>query len=267
MAVNLLADKKPLTYTEFDKNFTDLYPIGTVICTTAHSTAGAWQTALGFGTWEVYSAQRSIVGVDAEGSTTANSTGPYRQPGVTFTGTAQNNRSITSARATSATQIELSLNSLSNRANEEFSVGQKITTSGLTGGSNPNGTFTISDVNSNNTSISITVSGETSGTEYGTTNARYDLFTAEETGGSTEHTLTISEMPRHDHQIVNGNSQFAKVKAVDQQYGGFFGNTKEPGSTVGSGGGNDYETSSVGNDEAHNNLMPYKVVYMYKRTA
>ena len=275
MPVKLLADNAPLTYLDFDSNFTELYPVGTVICTTQHATPAAWKTALGFGTWEVYSSGRSIIGVDVEGNTSSNSTGPYRSPtnrtvGQFQSGTARDMRSITSARAVSSTTIRLGISpagtpisdEVGNRLGENLAVGQKITLVGLTGGTSPNGTVTISGIvsGSNNSSIDVAVSDEPNGTVYGVSNAYYDLFgAAEETDGHVKHTITVSEMPTHTHQINANSNQFRRVRVVDH-------NSSEASTKI-SATGADYETETVGGDEGHNNLMPYKVVYMYKRTA
>lgn len=72
----------------------------------------------------------------------------------------------------------------------------------------------------------------------------------EEIGGAKTHTLTVAEMPAHTHPYSLANAP-----------------------TGGSGAGSLYaetstkETGSVGGGAAHNNLQPYIVVYMWKRTA
>ena len=89
-----------------------------------------------------------------------------------------------------------------------------------------------------------------------------DFNEAEETGGSKTHTLTEAELPAHYH---------------DQGYGA--DQTPRHGITTGlssvriDNDGNAFNstsaarTSSVGSGAAHNNLQPYIVVYMWKRTA
>jgi len=82
-----------------------------------------------------------------------------------------------------------------------------------------------------------------------------DFDTAEETGGAKTHTLTTSEMPSHSHAYT------------DPLIGG------SPNSGVGTSSSKNYPTAnagtttSIGGDQAHNNLQPYIVVYMWKRTA
>jgi len=77
-----------------------------------------------------------------------------------------------------------------------------------------------------------------------------DFDTAEETGGAKTHTLTVDEMPAHTHSVPNSGSQ---------------NNSFDSGTTV----GNDVTgtSGSAGGGQAHNNLQPYIVVYMWKRTA
>ena len=77
-----------------------------------------------------------------------------------------------------------------------------------------------------------------------------DFDTAEETGGAKTHTLTVDEIPAHTHSVPNSGSQ---------------NNSFDSGTTV----GNDVTgtSGSTGGGQAHNNLQPYIVVYMWKRTA
>ena len=89
-----------------------------------------------------------------------------------------------------------------------------------------------------------------------------EFDTLEETGGAKTHQLTEAELPSHQH---------------DQGYGA--DQTPRHGITTGlssvriDNDGNAFNsttaarTSSVGSDTAHNNLQPYIVVYMWKRTA
>mgnify|MGYP006921347001 CR=1 FL=1 len=82
-----------------------------------------------------------------------------------------------------------------------------------------------------------------------------EFDTVEETGGEKTHTLTIPEMPSHTHTTtqplgVNANKNFTGTgfnpMTVD--------NTAVTINATGGGG-------------AHNNLQPYIVTYMWKRTA
>ena len=82
-----------------------------------------------------------------------------------------------------------------------------------------------------------------------------DFNTAEETGGAKTHTLTTAEMPSHSHSYLVANSRNntsgdVSTGTVDRWTNDTSGNTGSAG-----GGG------------AHNNVQPYFVVYMWKRTA
>jgi hypothetical protein len=93
-----------------------------------------------------------------------------------------------------------------------------------------------------------------------------DFDTLEETGGAKTHTLTISEMPSHDHTSLHGaassSSRPSGFTAVTNSStpNNFYGGT--PDDPWGSS-----KTLSTGSGSAHNNLQPYIVVYMWKRTA
>lgn len=80
-------------------------------------------------------------------------------------------------------------------------------------------------------------------------------YAAGSTGGEAAHTLTVGEMPKHNHDVDNLNASgnatpFMTVQAQDKK--GFGGNVK---------------TMYAGGNQPHNNLPPYLAVYMWRRTA
>lgn len=80
-------------------------------------------------------------------------------------------------------------------------------------------------------------------------------YAAGSTGGEAEHTLTIDEMPKHNHGLDNYNAAgnatpFLTVQHQDKK--GYGGNV---------------QTMYAGGSKAHNNMPPYLAVYMWKRTA
>ncbi len=82
-----------------------------------------------------------------------------------------------------------------------------------------------------------------------------EFNTVNKIGGEKKHTLTIDEMPSHDHKrpnsiLYNGNSSW--------WIGGAGGTTIEVVETP---------TSTSGGNQAHNNLQPYITIYMWKRVA
>jgi len=90
-----------------------------------------------------------------------------------------------------------------------------------------------------------------------------DFDTAEETGGAKTHTLTTSEMPAHTHDTgVVGFSSRNFVAAQRISVPNQFGFDDDGNSGTASS-----RTTSTGGGSAHNNLQPYIVVYMWKRTA
>jgi hypothetical protein len=79
-------------------------------------------------------------------------------------------------------------------------------------------------------------------------------FTAGDTGGEYNHTLTEDEIPSHNHTI---NNMLAR-NIYDRDQGGGGYDPNNPGSIL---------TELTGGDLPHNNIQPYITVYMWTRTA
>ena len=75
------------------------------------------------------------------------------------------------------------------------------------------------------------------------------------TGGEATHTLTTAEIPSHSHQQYVTTGTGTDAPRSDYNEDGTFG--KYPQCSTGSTGGGG----------AHNNMMPYKAVYYWRRTA
>lgn len=123
-----------------------IHPVGIILETTEQSTAAAFESAIGFGTWEAYGSGRVTVGID---------------------------------------------------------------------------------------------SGQT------------EFDTIQETGGAKTHTLDVTEIPAHTHNLLASDNPGGSGRL--EVAGG------APESTQ--------TTESTGGGGAHNNLQPYIVVYRYRRTA
>lgn len=91
-----------------------------------------------------------------------------------------------------------------------------------------------------------------------------DFEVSEKTGGEKVHTLTISEMPEHDHieNIDDGLNALQKVVYGSGTEKYAFQKESFTSSTSAF-----IRTSSEGGGAAHNNLQPYITCYMWKRTA
>ena len=86
-----------------------------------------------------------------------------------------------------------------------------------------------------------------------------DVYGAGSRGGEAEHTLTVDEIPSHEHNVpvywkgASGNSG-VNVQGMEssdpRQYTGWTNNT-----------------DATGGGEPHNNMPPYLAVYMWKRIA
>lgn len=84
-----------------------------------------------------------------------------------------------------------------------------------------------------------------------------EFDTAGETGGAKTHTLTVDQIPSHNHeQFVTANSGGTGVRRDYNQDGSGYQQYTQGINTGNRGGG-----------QAHNNLQPYIVVYIWRRTA
>ena len=82
-----------------------------------------------------------------------------------------------------------------------------------------------------------------------------DFDALQETGGAKTHTLTTSELPSHTHNNPAGISPAPNANDLDITGGN--------GATVAS----NVVTDATGGGSAHNNMPPYIVAYMWRRTA
>lgn len=86
-----------------------------------------------------------------------------------------------------------------------------------------------------------------------------DFNTIGKTGGEKTHTLTIDEMPSHQHSTVDICSFPGGI--VDKKTGYGYEEIALNRSSYGNG------VSSTGGGQSHNNLQPYQVVAYWKRIA
>jgi hypothetical protein len=81
------------------------------------------------------------------------------------------------------------------------------------------------------------------------------VYAAGETGGEYSHTLTMAELPNHAHAIHGVNAGISPIGGgTDHTFSVSYASLNEWSSTV-------------GGDMPHNNMPPYLVVYMWRRTA
>lgn len=90
-----------------------------------------------------------------------------------------------------------------------------------------------------------------------------DTYNNADTGGEAEHTLTTAELPAHSHTIAQIQSSY-EADGYGLQSGGGFVNRPIVRT---SGTVNNETTRTTGSGTPHNNMPPYLVVYMWKRTA
>lgn len=86
-------------------------------------------------------------------------------------------------------------------------------------------------------------------------------YAAGSTGGEATHTLTVGEMPSHNHTSTAyyegaGAQQAAAAKMI----------YRDNGTTSYISSGTSF-VDRTGSGQAHNNMPPYEAVYMWKRTA
>ena len=77
------------------------------------------------------------------------------------------------------------------------------------------------------------------------------------TGGEATHKLTVDEMPSHNHSFPKKAAEY--YPGADNTLGGSYA-TRVSGAYFSS-------TNNTGGGKAHNNMPPYKAVYIWERTA
>ncbi len=80
-----------------------------------------------------------------------------------------------------------------------------------------------------------------------------DTYVIGTTGGEATHTLTVDEMPSHNHALLTE----VKMLASGLQYSRF----------TPAGEANNTVINNTGNSQPHNNMPPYLTVYMWKKIA
>lgn len=88
-----------------------------------------------------------------------------------------------------------------------------------------------------------------------------DKYAIGSTGGEATHTLTVQEMPKHNHNSIIYES---KGTPADQNYA--FATLANWWNEAYGNHGRLLEITENGGSKAHNNMPPYKTVYIWERT-
>ena len=96
-----------------------------------------------------------------------------------------------------------------------------------------------------------------------------NTYSGGDIGGEVSHTLTVAEMPKHSHRVINEQNSENKFYARDGIVQPEITSGWHMGLTVAQA--DDVSGNAigepVGGGQAHNNMPPYLAVYMWKRTA
>lgn len=90
-------------------------------------------------------------------------------------------------------------------------------------------------------------------------------FGVNDTGGETEHVLTVAELPTHNHNLIHNADSGGAISGSDPAGRGPFVRELPTSGTATNYA--DFYTSDVGGGDAHNNMPPYVVKYCWERTA
>lgn len=93
--------------------------------------------------------------------------------------------------------------------------------------------------------------------------ASSSTYTAGSSGGSETVTLTVDQMPSHQHKPLYMDRTSYKLR----NRGNFGGGSYSSAVTTEGTSNNNIFTANTGGGKAHNNMPPYLAVYMWKRTA
>ena len=88
-----------------------------------------------------------------------------------------------------------------------------------------------------------------------------DTYTNGATGGEAEHKLTTSEMPAHSHGPLYWNNGLS-IGIGTGVSGNYY---RVSSSTSGNTISTEAQTAGAGGSKAHNNMPPYRAVYMWQR--
>ena len=114
--------------------------------------------------------------------------------------------------------------------------------------------LSVNNVNPTNLFGGTWIAFGTGRTLVGVDTSQIEFNTVEKTGGEKTHTLTINEMPSHNHDsngwasVTDGSGKYNVFGAMN-------------------GGGKLVPTRNTGGGQPHNILQPYVTCYMWKRTA
>ena len=93
-----------------------------------------------------------------------------------------------------------------------------------------------------------------------------DTYTAGATGGEATHTLTESEIPSHKHPETVAANNGGIANLIHYYNDGIYDGTGVQQNNWMTSHAL-METRATGGDQAHNNMPPYLVVYVWQRTA
>lgn len=84
-----------------------------------------------------------------------------------------------------------------------------------------------------------------------------DEYPVSSEGGEAQHTLTVSEMPPHQHQLHGWSYSFQDGQS--SQYAATQPYDRVDNASI--------MTKQTGGGQPHNNLPPYRAVYIWRRTS